>query len=213
MEQFDRREHLLKPHFAHMRHLHRLEQLQREIDSVLHSVTLDGLGDFVFATKVCCYTTAEIIEDVNRAILQYLKIGSYSAAESLSRTSLENSINLIFYIISPTEILLFPYPQILPSPETSSNRPPQKPPPALKTQGESVENAQSIHTIYCLLLTLTLIEAPPKHHRSAIDPPSNRTRVLHSLIFQLHTIKGGEANSSGVSRYIAHDACVGLSSV
>ncbi|MCD5972013.1 DUF5677 domain-containing protein [Pseudomonas quasicaspiana] len=58
---------------------------------------MDGPGDFVFATKVCCYTTAEIIEDVNRAILQCLKIGSYSAAESLSRTSLENSINLIFY--------------------------------------------------------------------------------------------------------------------
>ncbi|KWS27002.1 DUF5677 domain-containing protein [Pseudomonas syringae] len=97
MEQFDRREHLLKPHLAHMRHLHRPEQLQHEIERVLHSVTLDGPGNFVFATKVCCYTTAEIIEDVNRAILQSLKIGSYSAAESLSRTSLENSINLIFY--------------------------------------------------------------------------------------------------------------------
>ncbi|TWD43616.1 DUF5677 domain-containing protein [Pseudomonas sp. SJZ131] len=97
MEQFDRREHLLKPHLAHMRHLHRLEQLQREIESVLHSVSLNGPGDFVFATKICCYTTAEIIEDVNHAILQCLKIGSYSAAESLSRTSLENAINLIFY--------------------------------------------------------------------------------------------------------------------
>ncbi|NMZ33981.1 DUF5677 domain-containing protein [Pseudomonas proteolytica] len=97
MEQFDRREHLLKPHLAHMRHLHRLEQLQRQIESVLHSVSLNGPGDFVFATKVCCYTTAEIIEDVNHAILQSLKIGSYSAAESLSRTSLENAINLIFY--------------------------------------------------------------------------------------------------------------------
>nr|WP_240160258.1 DUF5677 domain-containing protein [Pseudomonas proteolytica] len=80
-----------------MRHLHRLEQLQRQIESVLHSVSLNGPGDFVFATKVCCYTTAEIIEDVNHAILQSLKIGSYSAAESLSRTSLENAINLIFY--------------------------------------------------------------------------------------------------------------------
>lgn len=97
MEQFDRKEHLLEPHLAHMRHLHRLEQLQREIESVLHSVSLDGPGGFVFATKICCYTTAEIIEDVNRAILQSLKIGSYSAAESLSRTSLENSMNVIFY--------------------------------------------------------------------------------------------------------------------
>ncbi|MEE5055684.1 DUF5677 domain-containing protein [Pseudomonas alliivorans] len=97
MDQSERDEYLVKPHLAHMRHLPELEQLQSQISEVLEGISLDGPGDFVFATKVCCYTIADVVADVNRAILASLKIGSYSAAESLSRTSLENSMNLIFF--------------------------------------------------------------------------------------------------------------------
>ena len=97
MDHFNRKEHFTKPHLEHVRHLPALEQLQHQIEEVLHSVSLDGAGEFKMATKVCCYAVGEIVADLNRAILQSLKIGSYSAAETLSRTSLENSINFILF--------------------------------------------------------------------------------------------------------------------
>ncbi|WP_434706615.1 hypothetical protein J3Q07_15480 [Pseudomonas sp. D4-18] len=97
MDNYNRQEHFTKPHLEHKRHLPALEQLQKKIDEVLHSVNLDETGAFKFVSKVCCYTTADIISDLNIAILQSLKIGSYSAAEALSRSSLENSINLTLF--------------------------------------------------------------------------------------------------------------------
>lgn len=86
-----------KSHLEHERHLLALEQLQSEVDAVLNGICLGKDGAFKFVSKVCCYTTAGIVSDLNSAILQSLKIGSYSAAEALSRTSLENSINLILF--------------------------------------------------------------------------------------------------------------------
>ncbi|NUT81834.1 DUF5677 domain-containing protein [Pseudomonas brassicacearum] len=102
MNNYNRKEHFTKPHLEHKRHLPELEKLQYQIDEVLHSINLDKAGDFKFVSKVCCYTTADIIADLNIAILQSLKIGSYSAAEALSRSSLENSINLILFSQDPT---------------------------------------------------------------------------------------------------------------
>lgn len=102
MDSYNRQEHFTKPHLEHKRHLPALEQLQYQIDEVLHSVSLDEAGSFKFVSKVCCYTTADIISDLNLAILKSLKIGSYSAAEALSRSSLENSINLILFSKDPT---------------------------------------------------------------------------------------------------------------
>ncbi|OCX25479.1 DUF5677 domain-containing protein [Pseudomonas graminis] len=95
MDHFNRKEHFTNPHMEHVRHLPALEELQRRIEEVLESISLDGAGEFKMATKVCCYAVGEIVADLNRAILQSLKIGSYSAAETLSRTSLENSINFV----------------------------------------------------------------------------------------------------------------------
>ncbi|KWU52555.1 DUF5677 domain-containing protein [Pseudomonas palleroniana] len=97
MDNYNRQEYFTKPHLEHKRHLPALEQLQEKIDEVLHSVNLDEAGAFKLVSKVCCYTTADIISDLNIAILQSLRIGSYSAAEALSRSSLENSINLILF--------------------------------------------------------------------------------------------------------------------
>ncbi len=97
MKSFSQHEHFTQPHLEHKRHLPALEKQQRQIDEILHSVSLDDNGEFVFATKICCYTVASIISDLNRGILQCLKIESYSGAETLSRTSLENSINLIIF--------------------------------------------------------------------------------------------------------------------
>lgn len=97
MDSYSHREYFTKPHLEHKRHLPALVQMQNKIDEVLHSVSLDEAGAFKFVSKVCCYTTAGIISDLNRAILQSLKIGSYSAVEALSRTSLENSINLMLF--------------------------------------------------------------------------------------------------------------------
>jgi len=97
MDGFDREKHFTQPHLQHARHLPALEELQRHIEETLHKVSLTDMGDFKMPTRVCCYATAEIVEDLNRAMLQGLKIGSYSAAETLSRTSLENSINMIFF--------------------------------------------------------------------------------------------------------------------
>ncbi|MFJ7106179.1 DUF5677 domain-containing protein [Pseudomonas sp. NPDC098740] len=102
MENYNRKEQFTKPHLEHKRHLPELEKLQYQIDEVLHSISLDEAGDFMLASKVCCYTTADIIADLNIAILQSLKIGSFSAAEALSRSSLENSINLILFSQDPT---------------------------------------------------------------------------------------------------------------
>lgn len=102
MNNYNRRELFTKPHLEHKRHLPTLEQLQDQIDEVLHSISLDGAGAFKFVSKVCCYTTADIISDLNLAILQSLKISSYSAVEALSRSSLENSINLIIFSKDPT---------------------------------------------------------------------------------------------------------------
>lgn len=84
-------------HLEHQRHLPVLQQLQKQISKALSSVDLDKCGDLKFVSKVCCLTISRVIDDLNRAILQSLEIGSYSAAESLSRTSLENSINLILF--------------------------------------------------------------------------------------------------------------------
>ncbi|WP_426619473.1 DUF5677 domain-containing protein [Pseudomonas rustica] len=96
MDSFNRKEDFTKPHLSHARHLPALESLQLQIEDTLHGINLNEAGGFTMPTRVCCYSIAEIIEDLNRAILQSLKVGSYSAAETLSRTSLENSINLIF---------------------------------------------------------------------------------------------------------------------
>ncbi|HHK5433929.1 TPA: DUF5677 domain-containing protein [Pseudomonas aeruginosa] len=97
MDHYNRRKHFTEPHLEHKRHLPALEQLQHKIDGALYSISLDGKGAFKFASKVCCYTTAGVISDLNRAILNSLKIDCYSAAEALSRTSLENSINLMLF--------------------------------------------------------------------------------------------------------------------
>lgn len=102
MDNYNRQEYFTKPHLEHKRHLPELEKLQYQIDEVLHGISLDGAGAFKFVSKVCCYTTADIIADLNIAIIQSLKIGSYSAAEALSRSSLENSINLILFSQDPT---------------------------------------------------------------------------------------------------------------
>ena len=75
-------------HLEHQRHLPVLQQLQKQISKALSSVDLDKCGDLKFVSKVCCLTISRVIDDLNRAILQSLEIGSYSAAESLSRTSL-----------------------------------------------------------------------------------------------------------------------------
>lgn len=102
MDSYDRQEHFTKPHLEHKRHLPALEQLQDQIEEVLHSISLDEAGAFKFVSKVCCCTIADIISDLNLAMLQSLRIGSYSAAEALSRSSLENSINLILFSQDPT---------------------------------------------------------------------------------------------------------------
>jgi len=102
VDNYNRKELFTKPHLEHKRHLPELEKLQYQIDEILHSISLDGVGTFKFVSKVCCYTTADIIADLNIGILQSLKIGSYSAAEALSRSSLENSINLILFSKDPT---------------------------------------------------------------------------------------------------------------
>ena len=74
-----------------------LKALQYKIDKVLRSISLENAGDFKFATKICCFTISDVIADLNIAILESLRIGSYSAVEALSRSSLENSINLIIF--------------------------------------------------------------------------------------------------------------------
>ncbi|SFY08154.1 hypothetical protein SAMN03159390_03704 [Pseudomonas sp. NFACC49-2] len=102
MDNYSRKEHFIIPHLEHRRHLPELENLQHQIDKELRSISLDGAGEFKFATKICCHTTADIISELNIAILQSLRIGSYSAAEALSRSSLENSINLILFSQDPT---------------------------------------------------------------------------------------------------------------
>lgn len=102
MDSYNRRKHFTEPHLEHKRHLPTLEQLQHRIDDTLHGISLDEKGAFKFASKVCCYTTSGIISDLNRAILQSLKIDCYSAVEALSRTSLENSINLMIFSIDTT---------------------------------------------------------------------------------------------------------------
>lgn len=102
MENFNRREYFTKLHLEHKRHLPSLEQLQHRIDEVLYSVSLNEAGEFKFASRICCYTTAGIISELNRSILNSLKIDCYSAAEALSRTSLENSINLMLFSKDPT---------------------------------------------------------------------------------------------------------------
>ena len=102
MDNYNRKENFTKLHLEHKRHLPELEKLQYQIDEILHGISLDEAGSFKFISKVCCYTTADIIADLNIAIIQSLKIGSYSAAEALSRSSLENSINLILFSQDPT---------------------------------------------------------------------------------------------------------------
>lgn len=102
MDNYNRKDFFTRPHLDHRRHLPDLEKLQYQIDEELHNISLDGAGSFKFVSKICCYTTADIASDLNVAIIQSLKIGSYSAAEALSRSSLENSINLILFSQDPT---------------------------------------------------------------------------------------------------------------
>lgn len=90
-------DHYTKDFIAHQRHLRELGEFQRKISETLYEVNLDEKGDFKLSTKVCCYKVANVVTDLNNGILQSLKIKSYSAAEALSRTSLENSINLILF--------------------------------------------------------------------------------------------------------------------
>ncbi len=97
MDFFENPDHYTKDFLAHQRHLPALEELQKQISETLHEVSLDDKGDFKMITKVCCYKVAGVVADLNKAILQSLRINSYSAAEALSRTSLENSINLMLF--------------------------------------------------------------------------------------------------------------------
>lgn len=90
-------DHYTGQFLGHQRHLPSLEALQREVSSTLSGVDLDHRGDFSTVTKVCLYKVSEVIADLNRAILSSLGIGSYSAVEALSRTSVENSINLVLF--------------------------------------------------------------------------------------------------------------------
>lgn len=82
-------------HNEHANQLDTLQSCQAEIFQAVTAIDLTTEGNLSLLPQIAVYTIVMNIHDLNRGILSCLQIRSYSAAESLARSSLENSINLL----------------------------------------------------------------------------------------------------------------------
>jgi hypothetical protein len=91
----DQIQRFVQRHNEHIYQLAALQSCQKEVFHTAAAIDLTGEGNFSMLPQVAIYTIVMNIDDLNRGILSCLESRCYSAAESLARSSLENSINLL----------------------------------------------------------------------------------------------------------------------